>query len=844
MSDRPPPRKRSRFFSNGKSKIGNILHPFKKLSQRDDPNEHDDASPGTGAADSALPSSNNPPDSSLHFSPPQTTASIDPSVAASQSPSASHVTNTNNQLNTETRRNPHKRRRPPQQQVSDSEAETDVEERNGDRQDQTWDESDTENADPDRSNQTTPAVDGLAVRDRRREGIYGVESLLAQSTNTTGQPTNTSASDQAGTASQGSGSGPESSSNANTGTNADSDSGPIAIQHTFTGVSSLVQLAANLGQIPAGHPLLRPAFEPFTTTRLTARPMPNEPNVPTSWNAEQPPSGRGQGQLTRNTLRIDGGVSNSSGPSNPSRLLPAALPTGGIAPYVDIDRDARGRRLARPPALTNAALFYNGQLPPEYANSLGIPPPIVTPAVHLANPESLVPEHMYMAPNRVERAQHYARISLKRKRPEAILPPPSYIYQRTNKPDFNVFDGILLYPELVFALASALPVKDLISLYAISKDFHTILDTRFTTVVLNQAITKAPESARTFSFRSYAYLCRQDPVARIPHPNARMAERKVPRKVPSFRWLKMVLHREKVVHELMAVFAEDGIPLPFRCGLAIKRLWFMLDIPDNARRIGYCHNKRLMSDLDLFFAACFFTKLDLRLNDPTAGEKRDGMRKLLLSQRSFTTILKVLKREIWTTRFAALQEWVKLKYQPLPDERSLPIFGIPSHQVGRGRLEYWGLRTAEQIGREPENLLRPDQLIVREAFRRGIPFGEDYIRFVLYGYVDPETLENCAPRNYGRRIESIKDDEYDIDDAIGGVAALGVGDEGFDDLLDLGPPRQGSIYTIVADETSKAEKDLRAKEDRFLKNCLEWWKEETKEEMNRQDDSKRPNVDG
>lgn len=824
MSDQPPPRKKSRFFSNGKSKIGNILHPFKKASQRNDPAEMEDSSASTSAVNSDLPSRNNPPNQSLHMLPPQTTAAINPSSNMNHSLHPQDGSASGTRSNTHfTQPNHSQHRSPPQQPVSDSEAETDVEESHDAAQDQTWDESDTENANPQSRRPTSSPEERSVARDKRREGIYGVESLLAQSSGTNGQDGSNSAPGQASSVEQYS----ATDLTAIPGTDPGPDDGPIATQYTFTGVSSLIQLAANLGGIRPGHPLLQPAFEPFTTTLLTARPMANEPTVPGSWNGEQLPTRPGQGQRVQAALHNHAGTSSSRQHSNPipSRPLPAALPTGGTAPYVDMDRDARGRRLPRPPPVANAFL-RNGQLPPEYKIGLRIPPPTVVPAPHLANPDSLVPEHIYMAPNRVERAQHYARISLKRKRPEAILPPPSYVYQRTNNPEFNVFHGLLLYPELVFALATVLPVKDLISLYAISKDFHTIIDTRFTTVVLSQAVTKAPESARTFSFRSYAHLCRQDPVARIPHPNTLMAERKVVRKIPSFRWLKMVLHREKVVHELMAVFAEEGIPLPFRCRLAIKRLWFMLDIPDNARRIGYCHNKRLMTDLDLHFGACFFTKLDMRLNEPTAEVKRDGMRKLLLSQRSFTTILKVLKREIWTTRFAALQEWVKLKHHPLPDERTLTIFGIPPHQVGKGRLEYWGMRTAAQLGRQPENLLRPDQLIVREAFRRGIPFGEDYLRFLLYGYVRLDTLKDYAPRKYGRRIESIKDDEYDIDDAIGGVAALSVDDEGFDELLDLGPFRQGSIYTIVTEETSKDELNLRDQQDKFLKQCLQWWEQE------------------
>ncbi|KIX09635.1 uncharacterized protein Z518_00716 [Rhinocladiella mackenziei CBS 650.93] len=677
MDDAPPPKKKSRFFSNGKSKIGGIL-PSKKGSETDD-------SPQTNSTPSLPSSSNNKANSNNSSHSPSAT---NPIIGQGRS---SH-------------------RESPRQLLSDSDAETDIDESENGKQDRGWgSRSDEENTKPASSTLATPDLDKLSIRNKRRDGVYGLGSLLPQQ-----QP----------------------------------NSGP-------------------------SQPPPPPPFQPSLPTTL----------------------------------------------------------------YVDMDRDEHGRLLPNPPpfprdfgglgpgtrAQQPLSAAYNYSTTRNRIEAMRS----FQPAPYLANPESLVPEHLYMSPHRLERASRHARISSKRKRPENIFPPPPYVYQRTSDPNFNIFNGVLLYPELVFALASVLPVKDLISLYAISRDFHTILDTRFTTVVLTQAMNKAPESARTFVFRSYSRLSRTDPATQIPHPRAALAARHVPRLIPSFRWLKMIIHREKVVHEIMAVFAEDGIPLPFRCRLALKRLWYLLDVPDNARRIGLVHNRRLLTDLDIFFAMCFFVKLDMRLNDPVASEKHDDMRKLLMSQKSLTTVLRVLRRDLWTTRLDILREWVKLKYTPAEDEQGLSIFGIPPEQVGRGRLEYWGERTATQLGREPEILLRPDQLIIREAIRRRMTFKKMYIRFMTYGYVRPDTLVDYAPRQYGRRIVELED-EYEIDDTVGGVAALGVGDEGYDELLDLGPTRNGSQYTIVKEETSEKDKEMRKEQEGFLKWCLAWWEREAK----------------
>jgi hypothetical protein len=123
------------------------------------------------------------------------------------------------------------------------------------------------------------------------------------------------------------------------------------------------------------------------------------------------------------------------------------------------------------------------------------------------------PSNHYTSPNRVPNAEFVA--SRKRKRGWPALPPPAYIYTRTNSPNFNIFCGMLLHPEICFALAANLPVNDLLSLYAISKDFHTIIDTRFAAVIKSQSTRKCPENAETFPVRSYKYLCRPDPAPRI-----------------------------------------------------------------------------------------------------------------------------------------------------------------------------------------------------------------------------------------------------------------------------------------------------------------------------------------
>ena len=473
---------------------------------------------------------------------------------------------------------------------------------------------------------------------------------------------------------------------------------------------------------------------------------------------------------------------------------------------VDLDRDSHGQ-----------------PLPISQIQSHLRPNPLVPRPPSLMPRDNSTPQNFYTSPHRLVNARLTAFHSLKRKRPLPALPPQSYIYTRTNDPDFNIFHGLLLYPELTFAFAAHVPVRELISLYAISKDFHTIIDTRFTTVILSQARAKARESARIFPFRSYAHLCRSDPAAIIPHPNPAKRALGLRRMVPSFRWLQMVLFREKVIHEIMGVFAEDGVPMPRACVGALRKIWYVLDIPDNARRIGFVHGKQNITDLELYFAMCVTVKLDMLCNDPVTTDARSGVRKLVLGSRSLSTLLRVVKREEWMRKVDLLGAWLRYQGEITAEERAQgvkSVFGIPVDEVGRGRLEYWGKVTEEQLGREPQILLRPDMLLVREAVRRGLRFHRHFFRCMLYGYVEYGSLEDYRPREEGRRIRELEvAGEYQVDDEVGGVVNLGEGMTGYDELLDLGGAKKTGMSVVASTGLKGVEREKREAEEKFLDEC-------------------------
>lgn len=293
----------------------------------------------------------------------------------------------------------------------------------------------------------------------------------------------------------------------------------------------------------------------------------------------------------------------------------------------------------------------------------------------------------------------------------------------------DFFGELSRSPELLMELAKYLQIKDFVSLYTISKDFHDTIDGHLTHILKAYAAYNAPESSRIFVFGLYRPLCKLDPAGRPDRLDPRF-----PRMVPSLRWLRMVMHREKCVRDILACMAREGHRMPRTMSLTLKKMWLTMDIATSARRVQLMHNDRYWTDNDLFNAQMFFIKLDMRFNDPIDGPGDDGLRKLMLGQRGLTPLCQLLKRTRYTDVFEIFEAAVRYSYCPMPGHRHLPVFGVLPHEIGRGHLEGWGM------GRV--HLYRPDELVMRESCRRHMQLSKHLIEMMIWGYVDKVTGEN------------------------------------------------------------------------------------------------------
>lgn len=296
---------------------------------------------------------------------------------------------------------------------------------------------------------------------------------------------------------------------------------------------------------------------------------------------------------------------------------------------------------------------------------------------------------------------------------------------------FSIFGALLNHAELVFEFSKHLDVDDLVLLYSLSKDFHNLVNRRFTHMIRLQTTRKAPESSRIFIFRCYQSLCQRDPAKR---PLECLPDQV--RWVPSFRWLRMLLFRERIVTDIIGCLENEGHFMPRRVSLTIKKIWFTIDSGNNMIRNGLLRNRRFWTDEDLYLATLFFIKLDLCFTHPVTGNGEVGLRKMLLGQRSLSTLLSVLKRRQLLNQSELMCMLVKWDFHLTEQQREekKTLWGVPQYKAGQLSLEGW-VMTGQKLS-------QVDELVMREAIKRGLHIHEKYMDMILYGYVHKPTFED------------------------------------------------------------------------------------------------------
>ncbi|PKY03856.1 hypothetical protein P168DRAFT_270464 [Aspergillus campestris IBT 28561] len=300
---------------------------------------------------------------------------------------------------------------------------------------------------------------------------------------------------------------------------------------------------------------------------------------------------------------------------------------------------------------------------------------------------------------------------------------------------FDLIEALCRCLDVAQMVTDYLDVQDLVNLYSISRSCQSMFNRNYQRFTLRHARLNAPQSARVFPFLCYYWLFIPGKFA-LPFYN-HVHQRMQLHPIPTFRWLAMVRHREAVVNDIVHLMEQEGFRLPTPCTLVIKKLWFLMDIPDNRRRAWTIQNRRLWEDIDLFFAMFFLVQLDICLRR-RHNKPNGALRRLVMAQPSLMFLWRVLTNTALTNQFEVVDAFVRWQYTLEHREPGVYIFGVPSEQVGL--LQYEGYRPTDGA----QILQRPDELVVREMVRRGLHMQTMYRDIFLLGNTQPYTTPDSG----------------------------------------------------------------------------------------------------
>ena len=301
-------------------------------------------------------------------------------------------------------------------------------------------------------------------------------------------------------------------------------------------------------------------------------------------------------------------------------------------------------------------------------------------------------------------------------------------------PNFSLLNGMYSRPEIVLCLVGWLDVGSLESLYAIDRHFHWLMNSHFTTFMKAHLRTHAPHALEALPFRWYASLTIADPARRLlaaahqtaPAVGAAAHPQQPIRRVPGFAYAKMAVHRHGVAADIIRLLKERSLRVPAGTAATLLKVWFTMDVGQNGRRVGLVHAGGYWGGGDLWRAAHLFMKLEMACADPLESRGERALPRLFLGLRHLTQVRNLLRGDYGWWDVAMRKVWYD--YVPAPENRAVPIFGIPPQLVGRGCMEGWGTGNSR--------LLRVDELVMMEMLRRGMLSGgqRDFVELVKYGF--------------------------------------------------------------------------------------------------------------
>ncbi|EXL76925.1 hypothetical protein FOPG_08415 [Fusarium oxysporum f. sp. conglutinans race 2 54008] len=266
--------------------------------------------------------------------------------------------------------------------------------------------------------------------------------------------------------------------------------------------------------------------------------------------------------------------------------------------------------------------------------------------------------------------------------------------------------------------------------------------------------TNAPEAGKVFHWKLYGKTLIKDPADRNSSTHdARFLEGRWEttktnpsqiRLIPGFKYLELVIGRDRYCREIIAMMARMGFRMPHTMHNTLLRLWVLLDIPTTRQRQLFLRSRKYWTDIHLYNAQFFMVKLSMAFTHPFFSPISIDMVKLMMGQKGLYPLWQCLMRQEYRTMSECME--LKARYDLLlprsvwgliQREKYPSAYGVPVHEVGLGHLEGWGKGVL--------HLGRPDQILPIEAVSRGLHLDDHITQMMVWGYIDFETGENLVP---------------------------------------------------------------------------------------------------
>ncbi|KAF4446071.1 hypothetical protein F53441_10252 [Fusarium austroafricanum] len=308
--------------------------------------------------------------------------------------------------------------------------------------------------------------------------------------------------------------------------------------------------------------------------------------------------------------------------------------------------------------------------------------------------------------------------------------------------------------ELAIEIGKHLPPKDIVGLYIASPAFRRAVTGHMLSCIRMWIDTNAREAGQIFHWKLYGKLLIKDPAERsLGKHDAEYLENRWEtaktnpnqiRLIPGFKYLELVIGRDRYCREIIAMMARMGFRMPRTMHSTLLRLWVLLEIPTTRQRQLFLRSKKTWPDEHLYNVQFFLVKLSMAFTHPYFSPINMDMVRLMMGQKGLYPLWQCLMRQKYRTLSEVME--LKARYDlRLPRHTWITIlkenhptaYGVPVNKIGLGHNEGWG-QGIHHLG-------RPDEIVPVEAVFRRLRLDDHVTQMMIWGYIDFDTGENLVP---------------------------------------------------------------------------------------------------